>query len=98
MGAIEEFIDRKIIEVLVSGRGWDDARTFLYDNYNNYTKSIVNLRPDETMRKKKLTEYTLHAKKRILDLYFIEVDWADSEYDRLKKFRLLLFKEKLEGK
>ncbi len=103
MSMTKQHVDTKIIENLDGG--FDSARQFLLDKSNKFS-SMVNFRidfPEDRIkdingtRERKICEYVIHARKRILDLYNIERKYK-FKISPVRKFKLLLLKERLSCK
>jgi hypothetical protein len=95
MNPIDNHIDRKIIEFLDS-QGWEIARGYLIDNVKNFSNQLLK-NPRGNSRRQKLTQYIEHAKRRVIDLYYIQNEWSKFNYGPRKTFELLLLKEKLQS-
>lgn len=67
-----------------------DLSKFTFDE-----SSIDGLEPS---RARYLGFYILYANKRVIDLYSVERNYEKFEFSPIKKFKLLLFKEKLENR
>jgi|APCry1669189883_1035261.scaffolds.fasta_scaffold10177_3 hypothetical protein len=102
---IRNHIDRKILKDLET-LGPDGMRQELSSVCNKFLKNIVESPNTQTIeeiedikdvRSRYLSLYIFVAQQRIIDLYKIEIRdlYGWSNY---KKFRALLFKEKIEGK
>lgn len=100
MSAVKQFIDRNIIDNL--DNGFDIARQQLLEKSNKFAKMVdfdINFTEDQIKningaRERKVSEYVIHARKRIIDLYNIEINYHFNMVPQ-QKFKLLLFKEKL---
>jgi hypothetical protein len=101
--SIRQFIDNKII-LSLQKNSLSEIRQELYERcmrYENNLKEVVNLESEteieniKDFRDRHFSFYILIAKQRIIDLYKLEnmylYGWENS-----KKFKALLFKEKLE--
>ncbi len=103
--SIKRHIDNNIIKNLTSF-GYDKMRQELNSTCQKFSANIVEKAVTETedeiekitdVRSKYLSLYVFFAKQRILDLYKIEQRDING-YGPIKKFKVILFKEKLEGK
>jgi hypothetical protein len=102
---IKQFIDNKIIQSLQE-KTPSEVRQELYERcikYEKNLKEVVNLENEEDIqnikdfRDRHFSFYIFLAKQRIIDLYKVETrDIYGWNYT--KKFKALLFKEKLEAK
>ena len=93
---VTNHIDRKIIEFLESNSPdpFGSARLHLMDNMKNYINQLEK-DPKGNSRRKMLSHYISHARRRINSLYFIQNDWSKFTYPPRKTFELLLLREKL---
>lgn len=103
--SIKQHIDRNILSNLTK-LGYDGMRQDLNSACEKFSKNIIEKAEKQTeedidkikdVRSRYLSLYIFYAKQRILDLYKIEQRDIKG-YAPLKKFKLILFKEKLEGK
>jgi hypothetical protein len=103
MSAVKQFIDRSIVEHLEGG--FDNARQVLLEKSNKFASMVsieINFSEDHIKnltepRERKVSEYVLHARKRIIDLYHVERNFH-FDIEPRRKFKLLLLKERLSCK
>ena len=104
---IKDFIDRSV-QNKIKDLGYDGMRLELMDacskfqvniklDFKNFKLNEENISNIEDVRSKYLAWYVFYAQKRIIDLFRIERKYSQFGFTPLKDFKLLLFKEKLEG-
>lgn len=103
--SIKRHIDNTILKNLPS-IGYDMVRQELNSTCQKFSINIFEKATEDTeeaidnivdVRSKYLSLYVFFAKQRILDLYKIEQRDING-YGPIKKFKVILFKERLEGK
>ncbi len=100
MSFVKQHVDRNILENLEYG--FDSARQFLLDKSNKFCNMVdfdidfdeSHIQNIEGARERKVSEYVIFSRKRIIDLYHIETNFKFNIDDR-RKFKLLLLKERL---
>lgn len=104
--SIKRYIDNKILKEFDSDKNPGQIRQGLLENCQKFNKNISEtvLEFNETeienikdVRSRYLSFYVFHAQQRIIDLYKVESrDIYGWNYT--KKFKAILFKEKLESR
>lgn len=103
MSMVKHHIDKEIVENLEDG--FDNARQFLLEKCNKFSSMVdftidfpeSHIKEINGARERKISEYVIYARKRIIDLYHVERKF-DFELPPQRKFKLLLLKERLSCK
>jgi hypothetical protein len=102
--AIKDFIDKRILNFIDTGRSFTEILKFLNDKIIKYCNddqyirhSVLILNFKVVSKKSKFMHfYVIHCRKRIAD-----INWANSKgfnIDDAKLFRLILLRDKLSKK
>lgn len=103
--SIRETIDAKIVKLLME-KGYHETRQELLDTSRRFSQRIpdnIELVKEELNKLKDVKVrytglYIIWSNKRIIDLYKLETNDIRGITNPVKKFRALLFKERLENK
>lgn len=101
--SVKTMIDNGVLDAL-SKSGYLDANSYLMARIDRFSSFVPFKIPDDLSedridanldtRGRMVCKYVIHARKRINDLVYIEKNF-NSRFSPEKKFKLLLFKEKL---